>query len=95
MDILGARWAGRNIPIAASPNVCATVSILIKAAILSLKTLIGLHKAPKVERSMPIVTLDGKLNVFVRTDGSSKWSIALEWLIYGENTTDAALVLVN
>jgi len=91
----GTRRAGKNTPVATSTDIGTTMAILIQAAILPLQALIRLHKSPKEERRVPSVTADGKLNIFVCTDCSSKGAGPHQRRIYCEDAAYVALVLFN
>src|SRR2546421_4057880 len=90
-----ARRAGKNTPVATGPDIGTAMAILIQATILPLQALIRLHKSPKEERRVPSVTADGKLNIFVCTDCSSKGAGPYQRLIYCEDAADVSLVLFN
>ena len=92
---LGAGGTGKNIPVAASTDIGTAMAILIQATILPLQALIRLHKSPKVERRVPSITADGKLNIFVCTDCSTKGAGPHQRRIYRKDAAYVALILFN
>ena len=90
---LGAGGTGKNIPVATGTGIGTAMAILIKAAILPLQALIRLRKSPKEERRVPSVTADGKLNIFVCADCSSKRASTQQRRIYCEGPAYVSLVL--